>query len=44
MYLKETGVRGLGIDSLGSGQGQVAGCCANGSEFLGFIKCEGFLD
>jgi hypothetical protein len=35
------GVRGL--YSLGSGKGKVAGCCENGDEHLGFIKCTEFF-
>ena len=33
---------GHGLDSSGSGQGQVAGCCECGNELLGFMKCGKF--
>ena len=33
-----------GQDCYGSGQGQLAGCCENGDEHLGFIKCGEFLE
>jgi hypothetical protein len=32
------------MDSSGSGQEQVAGCCENDNELLGSIKYEEFLD
>jgi hypothetical protein len=32
MDLKETGLGGCGLDSTGSGQGPVAGCCECGDE------------
>jgi hypothetical protein len=32
------------LDSLGSGQGQVAGSCEHGNEPSGSIKCGEFLD
>jgi hypothetical protein len=34
----------LGLDSSGSGKGQVAGCCKRGNEHSGSIKCGKFLD
>jgi hypothetical protein len=42
MYLKEIGWEGL--DSSGSGQGPVAGCCEHGNEPSGSIKGGEFLD
>jgi hypothetical protein len=33
-----------GLNSFGSGQGQVAGSCEHGNEPLGSIKCREFLD
>jgi hypothetical protein len=35
---------GFGLDSLGSGYGQVAGSCEHGNEPSGSIKCGEFLD
>jgi hypothetical protein len=32
------------LDSLGSGEGQVAGSCEHGNEPKGSIKCGEFLD
>jgi hypothetical protein len=32
------------LDSSGSGQGPVAGCCEHGNELPGSIKCEEYLD
>jgi hypothetical protein len=43
MYLEVMGY-GLGLDRLGSGQGQVAGCCECGNEPSGSIKGGEFLD
>jgi hypothetical protein len=37
-------VWGCGLDSFGSGQGQVAGSCEHGNEPSGSIKCGEFLD
>jgi hypothetical protein len=31
-------IKGLGLDSSGSGQGQVTGCCERGNGKLRFIK------
>jgi hypothetical protein len=36
--------RGHGLDTAGSGWGQVAGCCKCGNEHVGFMKCGEFLD
>jgi hypothetical protein len=46
---KPEGKRTLGrprrrLDSYGSGQGAVVGCCEHGNELLSSIKGEGFLD
>ena len=35
---------GYGLDRVGSGQGQVAGCCECSNEPSGSIKCGEFLD
>jgi hypothetical protein len=43
MNLKEVGQE-YGMDSVGSGQGQVAGTCECGNEHSGSIKCGEFLD
>jgi hypothetical protein len=40
MDLKEIGLRGLGLDSTGSGQGPVAGCCECGDEPSGSCATE----
>jgi hypothetical protein len=37
-------VWGCGLDSFGSGQGQVAGSCEHGNEPSGSIKYGEFLD
>jgi hypothetical protein len=37
-------VWGCGLDSFGSGQGQVTGSCEHGNEPSGSIKCGKFLD
>jgi len=37
-------VGGCGLDSYGSGQGPVAGCCEHGNKPSGSIKDEEFLD
>ena len=34
----------VGLDGVGSGQGQVAGACEYGNELSGSIKCGEFLD
>jgi hypothetical protein len=36
MYLREIGLGGCGLDSTGSGQGPVAGCCECGDD----VRCE----
>jgi len=33
-----------GLDGAGSREGQVAGTCEWGNEYLDFIKCGGFFD
>jgi hypothetical protein len=43
MHLQEIGW-GHGLDSSGSGQGQVAGSCKHGNDPLGSIKYGEFLD
>jgi hypothetical protein len=40
MYLRETGLGGCGLDSTGSGQGPVAGCCECGDEPSGSCATE----
>jgi hypothetical protein len=40
MDLREIGFRGSGLDSTGSEQGLVAGCCACGDEPLGSCATE----
>jgi len=37
-------VRRCGLDSYGSGQGPVAGCCEHGNERLGRITSWEFID
>jgi len=34
---------GLGLDSSGSGQGQMPGCCEDGNKASGSIKCRQFV-
>ena len=36
-------MRGYGLDSSGTGQGQVAGFCEHGNRALGPIECGNFL-
>jgi hypothetical protein len=40
MDLREIGLRGCGLDSTGSGQGSVAGCCECGDEPSGSCATE----
>jgi hypothetical protein len=40
MDLREIGLRGCGLDSTGSGQGSVAGCCDCCDEPLGSCAAE----
>jgi hypothetical protein len=40
MYLKDIGLGGCGLDSTGSGQGPVAGCCECGDEPSGSCPTE----
>jgi hypothetical protein len=40
MDLREIGLGGCGLDSTGSGQGQVAGCCECGDERSGSCATE----
>jgi hypothetical protein len=35
---------GCGLDSSGSGYGQVTGCCESGDDSSGSIKCVEILD
>jgi hypothetical protein len=44
MDFREIGLERCGLDSSGSGQGPVAGCCENGTEILGSIKGGEFFD
>jgi hypothetical protein len=44
MDLGEIRFRECGLDSLGSGYGQVVSSCEHGNEPLGSIKCGVFLD
>jgi hypothetical protein len=44
MDLQEVGCGGHGLDSSGSGKGQVAGTCECGNEPSGSIKCGEFPD
>jgi hypothetical protein len=44
MDLKGNRVWGCGLDSLGSGLGQVTGSCEHGNQPSGSIKCGEFLD
>jgi hypothetical protein len=40
MDLRENGIGGCGLDSAGSGQGPVAGCCECGDEPSGYCATE----
>jgi hypothetical protein len=44
MDLRKVRVGSCAVDSCGSGQGPMAGCCEHGNESLGSRKCWEFLD